>query len=312
MAISLKFKLLLWYHRTFHKLDFKTITPQEFRSFSDDYKDTGNLLDGPQIPVHEVQNRTIEGREGTIPIRIFRPSAAENLPVLVFFHGGGFVIGTLDTHDNVCRRLCRDNQAVVVSVDYRLAPEHKYPAPTNDCYDATVWTSKNCASFGGDPARLAVMGDSAGGNLATVVALKARDLNGPKISFQVLIYPSTDARLSHPSIKGNGKGYLLTEEMLNWFVEQYTSSEEQKYDPYMSPFLAEDLSNMPPTLIQVAEYDPLRDEGKAYAQRLIDAGNKVFLTEYKGLFHTFFTMPKFSKRCMAAYREIKEVLSYEL
>lgn len=312
MSISLKFRLLLWYHKTFHKLDFSSITPQEFRSFSDDYTDTGNILDGPTIPVHDVENRTIQGREGDIPIRIFKPNNSDNLPIIVFFHGGGFVIGTLDTHDNVCRRLCRDNQAIVVSVDYRLAPEHKYPTPTNDCYDATVWVSNNCHSFGGDANRLAVMGDSAGGNLATVVALKARDLNGPKIAFQVLVYPSTDARLLHPSITKNGKGYLLTEEMLNWFVRQYTSSDEQKYDPYMSPYLAEDLSNMPPTLIQVAEYDPLRDDGTTYAKRLIEAGNKVFLTEYKGLFHTFLTMPKFSKRCLAAYHEIRDVLSREL
>ena len=308
MSKPLKLRFLLWVYNTFKRLEVTKLTPQQLRAFSDDYKDTGNLLDVPTIPLHHVENRVIQGRESPIPIRIFKPNDKSDLPVIVFFHGGGFVIGTLDTHDNICRRLSRDNEAIVVSVDYRLAPENKYPAAPNDCYDATVWVANNCTSFGGNPSKLVVMGDSAGGNLATVVSLMARDKKTPQIAYQVLVYPCTDARLIHPSIARNGKGHILTAEMMDWFLDHYVASEDQKKEPYMSPFLAEDLTELPPALIQIAEFDPLRDEGAAYARRLIDAGNKVILTEYKGLIHTYFTMPKFLKDSRAAYMEIRRVL----
>ena len=269
------------------------------------------LLYGAPIMLPLVKDRIVQGSEAAIPIRLYYPSKKENLPVIIFFHGGGFVINSIESHDNVCRRICRDSKAIVVSVDYRLAPEHKFPAAVIDTYDATVWVANNCASFGGDPSKLIVMGDSAGGNLATVTALKARDLNGPKIAYQILVYPCTDARLCHPSITTKGKGYILTKSLMNWFLEQYKESEEQIFDPYVSPYLAEDLSELPPALIQLAEYDPLYSEGKAYADRLRAAGNRVQLTKYKGLIHTFFTMPTFSKRCLAAYKEVQQVIRTE-
>ncbi len=307
--MSFKMRLLLWYYNKFQQPNFDQLLPTDLRQFSDNAGERGNgLLYGQAIPVHHIEDTTIEGSETQIPIRTYYPSAKKNLPVIVFFHGGGFVINSINSHDKVCRRLCRDNQSIVVSVEYRLAPEHKYPAAHVDCYDATVWVANNCAAFGGNPYRLIVMGDSAGGNLATVVAMKARDLGGPAIAYQVLVYPCTDARLCHPSIETNGKGYILTKDMMNWFLGHYKEHEEQVFDPYMSPLLAEDLSNMPPALIQIAEFDPLYSEGKAYAEKLLAAGNRVLLTEYKGLIHTFFTMPKFSKKCLSAYEEIQRIL----
>lgn len=309
MSKSIKLRLVLWFYNTFQQVDLRQMTPKKFRQFSDHYKDDRNLLDEPTIPIFKVENRMIAGRDCPLPIRIFRPNDTPNLPVIVFFHGGGFVMGTLDTHDNVCRRLSRDNQAIVVSVDYRLAPENPFPAAPNDCYDATVWVANNCDSLGGDASRLVVMGDSAGGNLATVVSLMSRDFNGPKIAFQVLVYPCTDARLNHPSMSKHGKGHFLTEEMVHWFLRHYLPEGTEKAAPYVSPYLAEDLTNLPPALIQVAEFDPLRDEGAAYAERLLEAGNKVIFTEYKGAVHSYFTMPKLLKQGRAAYIEIKKVLT---
>lgn len=310
--MSIKMRLLLWAYNRFQQPDLKNLTPANFRKLSENFGVKGRgLLYGSPIPLPNIKDKIIEGTEAAIPIRIYQPNNQTNLPVIVFFHGGGFVINSINTHDNVCRRLSRDNQAIVVSVDYRLAPEHKFPAAPTDCYDATVWVADNCASIGGNAQKIVLMGDSAGGNLATVVAMKARDLNGPDIAYQVLIYPCTDARLCHPSIETNSKGYILTKQMMDWFLEQYKSYEGQVHEPYMSPYLADDLTNMPPALIQVAEYDPLYSEGKAYAQKLSAAGNRVQLTEYAGLIHTFFTMPKFSKKCMAAYAEIQQVLLNE-
>lgn len=312
MSIPLKVKSLLWFHNTFNKLDFDTLTPKQFRKFSDANRNMMGMLDDKQIPLAQVEDQVIPGSQIPIPIRIYRPCEADNLPVILYFHGGGFVIGSLDGYDNICRRIARDNEAIVVSVDYRLAPEWKYPAATIDCYDATVWVAANCKELGADASRLVVMGDSAGGNLATVTAMKARDLNGPEICYQVLVYPCTDARLINKSISRNGEGYLLTEQMLHWFVQHYVSEDEQKLEAYMSPVLAPDLSKLPPALIQVAEFDPLIDEGIAYAQRLQEAGNHVRLSRYKGLVHAFFTMPKYSKHFLAAHKEIQKVLSTEL
>jgi len=305
-------RLLLWFYNRFQTPDLSKLTPADFRRLSEEFGDKGKrLLYGPVIALRNTIDEIVKGSQANIPIRIYQPNKKKNLPVIVYFHGGGFVINSIDTHDKVCRRLSRDNEAIVVSVDYRLAPEHRFPAAPTDCYDATVWVANNCDLFGGDPNRLIVMGDSAGGNLATVVAMKSRDESGPKIAYQVLVYPCTDARLCHPSIDYNAKGYILTREIMDWFIGHYKDSEEQILNPYMSPYLAPDLSNMPPALIQVAEYDPLFSEGKAYAEKLKAAGNRVLLTEYKGLIHTFFTMPYFSKRCLAAYEEIQQVLLQE-
>ena len=308
--MPLKVRLLLWWIRFTQKTPIYELPPVTARRVSTEtFESAKKLIDYLPIELFAVKNRTFKARDGfDVPIRIYQPVNADNLPLIVFFHGGGFVIRDLDSHDNACRRLAHDNQAVVVSVDYRLAPEHKFPIPLQDCYDATVWASENAAKINADASRLVVMGDSAGGNLATVVAQIARDEKGPNILYQVLIYPSTDARMNHPSINKFAEGYLLTKPMMKWFLAQYRHNKEDIYNPLMSPLLCEDLSDLPPAFIITAEYDPLKDEGIAYAHRLKQAGVEVRHTDYKGLIHAFFNMPKLHKSCLAAFEEIKEVL----
>lgn len=305
--MPIKLRLLLWANNTFSKIDFNKISVKGFRDFADNRE--SSLLDGKPIKLPKVEDRTIEGRNGTIPIRIYIPEKVNKVPVITFYHGGGFVIGTLNTHDKACRRLCKMNRAIVVAVDYRLAPEHKFPAAVEDCYDATKWVSENIHKYGGNAEKLVVMGDSAGGNLAAVVAIQARDLGTPKIAAQVLIYPMTNAKMEHPSITSNGKGYILTKDLMTWFTNHYTRSEADKLNPLMSPLFTKDLTNLPPALVQTAEFDPLRDEGMEYQEKLKAAGNEVQYTNYEGLIHTYITMPDFSKKCMAAHREIADFLS---
>ena len=306
MGMSWKLKLLLWATNTFTKIDFKTISAKEFRAFADNRE--SSLLDGKPIALPKVEDLKIKGRNGEIPIRIYTPENAEGAKVITFYHGGGFVIGNLNTHDKVCRRLCKMNQAFVVAVDYRLAPEHKFPAAVEDCYDATKWVAENIANYGGNPDKLIVLGDSAGGNLAAVIEIQARDLGTPKIAAQVLVYPTVDAQMKHPSITSNGEGYILTKELMNWFMDHYKSKEADKLNPLMSPLLNKDLSNLPPALVQTAEFDPLRDEGIDYVKHLKEAGNSVQYTNYEGLVHTYFTMPKFLKECMNAQIEIQKYI----
>lgn len=306
MGMSWKLKLLLWANNTFTKIDFKTISVKDFRNFADN-RESG-LLDGPPIALPKVEDLNVQGRNGDIPIRIYTPENAANAPVITFYHGGGFVIGNLKTHDKICRRLCKMNNAFVVAVDYRLAPEHKFPAAVEDCYDATKWVGENIAKYGGNPDKLIVLGDSAGGNLAAVTAIQARDLGTPKIAAQVLVYPTVDAQMKHPSITSNGEGYILTKELMDWFMSHYQSTEADRLNPLMSPLLTKDLSKLPPALVQTAEFDPLRDEGKDYVEHLKAAGNSVQFTNYKGLIHTYFTMPKFLKECMDAQEEIQKFI----
>ncbi|MFI6319053.1 alpha/beta hydrolase [Nonomuraea sp. NPDC050556] len=239
-------------------------------------------------PVGRIEDRTA----GDIPIRVYWPVEQGPLPVVVYFHGGGFTLCDLDTHDGVCRDLCRGAEAIVISVDYRLAPEHPYPAGPDDAYAATIWAHEHAAELGGDPSRLAVAGDSAGGNLAAVTALRARDLGGPPIGFQLLIYPATDAAMDTPSHKENAEGYFLTAAHMRWYWDQYQPSPERRAEPYSSPLHA-DLRGLPPALVLTAEYDPLRDEGEAYAVRLAEAGVPVRSVRYDGMFHGFWGMGAF-------------------
>ena len=241
-------------------------------------------------PVGRVEDRRIPGPAGEIPVRIYTPEGGGPFPLVAFFHGGGFVLCSLETHDELCRAMCRDAGAVVVSVDYRLAPEAKYPAAADDCYAATVWCAAHAAELGADPARLAVAGDSAGGNLAAVTALRARDLRAPQIRHQVLIYPVTQSECDTPSYRENAQGYGLTVEAMRWFWAHYLESPAQGREPYASPAHAGNFAGLPPATVITAQYDPLRDEGEDYAAQLRAAGVPVLLKRYDGMIHGFVSM----------------------
>ncbi len=220
--------------------------------------------------------------------RVYRSELDGILPVIVYFHGGGFALGGIDSHAHICRELCIRSSAVVVSVDYRLAPEHLFPSAVEDAFSAVCWIAKNASTFGGDSSRLAVAGDSAGANLAAVSALRCRDESGPAIQFQLLIYPGTDLRGKYPSHDENAEGYFLTRDSLDWFCAQYLRDDSDRDHPWASPALASDLSNLPPALIITAEFDPLRDEGAEYAARLGKAGVTAQVSCYSGAIHGFF------------------------
>ena len=242
---------------------------------------------GPAEEPVPTEDRSVPGPAGDIPVRIYRPTADTPLPVVVYFHGGGFVIGDIATHDTTCQRLAAGVPALVVSVDYRLAPEHRFPAAVEDCAAATAWASAHAPEFGGDPSRLAVAGDSAGGNLAAVIARRARDAGGPNIAFQLLVYPGTDMTCSLPSHTENGTGYLLDSDTMTWFLDNYLADADPRH-PDASPLFADDLSGLPPAFVLTAEFDPLRDEGEAYAERLRAAGVAVTTSRYDGMIHGFY------------------------
>lgn len=238
----------------------------------------------------------------TIPLRIYSPvraagepgrTPAAGLPVIVFFHGGGFVAGDLDSHDPFCRDLAFRSSRIVVSAGYRLAPEFPFPAAVDDAFDAVRWVSRHGAEFGGSPEGLAVMGDSAGGNLAAVASIRARDAGGPDIRQQVLIYPSTKGcAMDLESHKKFGKGYLLDLELLEWFCDKYVPKVSDRRHPYASPLTAEELSGLPRAVVITAQFDPLRDEGKGYADRLREAGVPVRYAHFDGVVHGFLGIPR--------------------
>jgi len=234
------------------------------------------------------EDRAIPGPGGDIPVRIYRPESQGPLPAVVYFHGGGFVIGSIETHDGVCHQLATRVPAVVVNVDYRLAPEHRFPAAVDDAWAAAQWVSSHAAELGVERDRLAVAGDSAGGNLAAVVALRARDAGGPPVAFQLLVYPATDLTRSSPSHKENGEGYLLTTDLMAWFMDHYFGPGGDLRHPDASPVFVTTLSGLPPALVITAEFDPLRDEGEDYASRMRQAGVDARVSRYDGMIHGFF------------------------
>lgn len=225
----------------------------------------------------------------SVKIRVYTPKREGPLPILLYFHGGGWVLGDLDTCDATCRLIAELTERIVVSVDYRLSPEYKFPIPVNDCYAVLTWINENATLINGDATNMVVCGDSAGGNIATVVSLMARDKNGPKISAQVLIYPVTSFNSDTDSYKKYGVGFGLTKELAIWYGNHYIRDENDKLNQYAAPLLADDLSNLPPTFIIAAENDVLRDDGFAYSNRLRDAGVKVEYICEKGLVHGYFT-----------------------
>lgn len=243
-------------------------------------------MQGIPVTLARVEDMSIPGPAGEIPLRIYTPREGSPLPVLIWLHGGGWTFGKLNCFDALCTHLARHVGCVVVSVDYRLAPKHKFPAAVDDSYAATVWIAQNAASINGDPARIAICGASAGGNLAAVVCLMARARGGPNLIFQLLAYASTNlATLDTDSYRTYAKGYGLTRFHAKWFRKQYLKNEQDGSNPYASPLLAPDLSNLPPALILTGEYDVARDDGEAYARRLREAGVEVRLIRYAGKGH---------------------------
>ena len=240
-------------------------------------------------PVHEVTEGTFDGPVGPVPIRIYRP-AEGLLPVVVFCHGGGWVLCDLDTHDDLCRSLANGTGAVVVSVDYRQPPEHPFPAAVDDAYGALQWVVGQAHELGVDEDRVAVAGDSAGGNLAAAVCLMARHRSGPPIRFQLLIYPVLAHAFDTGSYLDKATGYFLTAEHMRWYWDQYLADPTDGRNQYASPLFAEDLGGLPAAHIITGEHDPLRDEGEAYAGRLREAGVDVTNVRYGGMFHGFFTL----------------------
>ena len=257
------------------------------------------------LPVTKVEERMIPGPAGEIRLRLYWPNAAGAVPAIVYYHGGGHVIGSLDTHDLIARNLCAGAEALVVSVDYRMGPEHKFPAAVDDSFAALQWVQANAASLGADPGRLGVHGDSAGANLAAVVALMARDAGGPKLRLQSLVYPVGDYTLSGASYGKYAQGYgLLTRESMVWFSRHYLRSPNDAEDWRASPIKATSLAGVTPAIVVVAECDVLHDDGESYAGALRRAGVPVEYREYPGMIHGFLGMVPVVDDAMNAQRQI--------
>src|SRR6476660_4869607 len=245
---------------------------------------------GDPQPVHEVTDRTIPGPGGDLPVRVDRPASDTPLPVLVYLFGGGWTLGSVDTSDEVCRQLANTTPCAVVTVGYRLAPEHRFPAAVEDAYAGLAWVAGHADELGVDPYRIAVAGDSAGGNLSAALTLLARDRGGPALVGQALVYPNTEYRSQTASIRENTDPWLFNATSVDWYWGHYLAEEKDGYHPLASPLLADDHTGLPPALVVTAEYDPLRDQGEQYAKALETAGVPVTLRRYDGMAHGFFTM----------------------
>lgn len=283
--------------------EFGDATPAEVRA----RLAAGPLPAGPEV---QVRQGRVAGAESELDARFYRPSGAEGpLPTLIYVHGGGFVLGDLDGHDNVCRQLCADSGCGVISLDYRLAPDAKFPAAPEDCYAATCFIHRHAAELGVDASRLAIGGDSAGGNLSAVTTQLVRDRGGASLAFQLLLYPAVDFReFDTPSHEQNARGYFLTRAAMEWFRGHYLRDEADRRHPMASPLLATDLRGLPPAFVVTAEYDPLRDEGEAYARALEAAGVPTTLTRFDGTIHGFASFYAFIDAGREALRHSADAL----
>lgn len=267
------------------------------------------ILAGERIALPQIIQDQITGRHGAIPIRLYYPSSATHLPLILFFHGGGWVYGNLQTHDRLCRRIARDTGAIVLAVKYRLAPFYKYPTALEDCYDTVCWAIENASYLRANPGQVIVMGDSAGGNLATAVCLMARDQGYPSITQQILIYPVTSGKLDQPSVEQYGDAPILTKKRMECFVQYYARNETDLLQSYFSPLLSEDLSHLPPALVITAEYDLLHDQGQNYAQRLQETGVPVTFIDYPEMVHGFLSFPTFCRAALPAFTQIASFMT---
>lgn len=311
----------LWQRTDHGKLDFNAavilkirnallknepLTVAEMRADSDS---RAKSLQGRPEAVAGIDHINIPGAGGRLPLRVYTPAGDGPFPILLFFHGGGWVIGNLDTADTACRLVTNNTKCIVISVDYRLSPEHPFPAAVEDAYTALQWVAAHGRELNGDPARIAVSGSSAGGNLSTAVALMSRDRKGPRLLYQILIYPATDlSSLSTGSHRFFSEGYGLTRKHMNFFLECYLPEKKSRTHPYASPLLAETLAGLPPALVITAGFDILRDEGKAYADRLKKAGVKTIHSHFPTMLHGFVTMDRIFKEADEAITEVSNAL----
>ena len=303
MALDPQMKALLDQMAAANLQPFHKLTPQEARA-------ARRAPQGEPEAVAHVEDRTIPGPGGEIPVRIYVPKGNGPFGVLVYFHGGGWVVGNIEMTDQPCRMLTNAGRCVTISVDYRLAPEHKFPAGPEDCYAATKWAADNAAALNCDAARIAVGGTSAGATLAAAVALMARDRGGPRVAYQLLVYPATTSALDTPSHREFAKDsyYILSRADMEWFWGHYLGSEADRNNPYACPAYATTLRGVAPAFVITAEYDPLRDEGEAYAARLREEGVQVVLRRYDGVTHGFFGMPAQLDKAKAAIAEAGSAL----
>jgi acetyl esterase len=269
--------------------DIAAMTPQQMR---EGFRRLAQSVDVKGVPVGKIEDAELLGPGGALPYRIYRPQqpAARPQPALVFFHGGGCVFGDIDTHDGLCRMLCAESGCAVISIGYRQAPEHKFPAAVEDSYAATRWVVDHAAALGLDPDRIAVGGDSAGGGLAAVVCQLAVARHGPALALQVLFCPVMDMRADTPSRKAFSQGYFLNQATIDWMLRHYCAAEADLDDPRLSPLRASQFSGLPPAHIHTAEFDPLRDEGEAYAKLLRQAGVAARYSCHAGMIHYFYAM----------------------
>jgi acetyl esterase len=278
------------------------MTPAEARA---QMEATARARKAEPLPVAKVEERLIPGPAGDIPVRLYYPNAAAPVPAIVYYHGGGHVIGSLDTHDFIARNLCAGVDALVASVDYRMGPEHKFPAAVDDCFAALQWVHENAASLGADPSRIGVHGDSAGANLAAVAALMARDKGGPQLRLQSLVYPVGDYTLSGASYEKYAQGYgALTRDAMAWFGRHYLCSAADAEDWRASPIKATSHKGVAPAIVVVAECDVLHDDGESYAEGLRRAGVPVEYREYPGMIHGFLGMVPVIDDAMNAQRQV--------
>ncbi|UHA72220.1 alpha/beta hydrolase [Paenibacillus sp. 481] len=286
MSLNPTFKAILAKLEALQSRPLHLLTPEEARGHAKDPYSTRPV--NPKLAGAErVTTSTIEGPFGPIPVRIYTPAGTGPFPVLVYFHGGGWVLGSLDGVDTICRRMTQLAKVVVVSVCYRLAPEHPFPVPVQEAMYVTQWVAEQAHSLQGDLNRIAVGGDSAGGNLAAAVTLMAKEQGGPALAAQLLIYPATNCMLQSDAYDQFATGYLVTRHAMEWFQNHYLPKPEDALNPLASPLLCDDMQGLPPAYIVTAQCDPLRDDGEQYAQRLQEAGVSVTLQRYEGMIHDF-------------------------
>lgn len=264
------------------------------------------------IPFSNIKDINIEVSSSKIPIRIYTPEDGEMFPIIIYSHGGSWIAGNLDTHDNVCRKLSKNTKAIVISVDYRLAPENPFPQALDDVYNVLQWTNANAKSINGDVNRVAMVGDSAGGNLSAAVCLMSKDKNGPKVTCQVLIYPSTNLyELNTKSWSDFSNDFNISKEEMEKYISLYVPQKEDRKNPYVSPLLSNEFKQLPDTLVITAEIDPLRDEGEAYSNKLKNSGIKTQVITFNGVTHGFITMDKITSKADEALNEISSYLQNE-